>query len=73
MSIANYEALLERLAQFDSMLVAYSGGVDSTLSAVAAHVVLGERCLAALALSDTYPPSEAEYARSMRSDPRACI
>ena len=31
------------------------GGVDSTLLAFAAHAVLGDRCTAVLATSDTYP------------------
>lgn len=53
-----YAALLERLASFESMLVAYSGGVDSTLLAVAAHAALGDRCRAVLATGDTYLASE---------------
>jgi uncharacterized protein len=44
-------------------LVAYSGGVDSTLLAFAAHAVLGDRCCAVLATSDTYPENEAAGAR----------
>ena len=46
-------------------MVAYSGGVDSTLLAVAAHAVLGEKCVAALATSDTYPESEILQARQL--------
>ncbi len=64
MPIQKYEKLLSRLGEYDSMLVAYSGGVDSTLLAVAAQVVLGDRCLCALAVSDTYPSSEVESARA---------
>lgn len=66
--ISKYDALLNRLSEFDSVLVAYSGGVDSTLLAVAAHVVHGHRCLAVLAMSDTYPAYEVDYARKIARD-----
>jgi uncharacterized protein len=62
-SAEKYDALLARLESLESVLVAYSGGVDSTLLAFAAHAVLGERCCAVLASSDTYPESEVESAR----------
>lgn len=64
MPVNKYEKLLSRLGEYDSMLVAYSGGIDSTLLAVAGHVVLGDRCVCALAISDTYPSSEVESARA---------
>ncbi|MDA3936528.1 MAG: ATP-dependent sacrificial sulfur transferase LarE [Actinomycetota bacterium] len=63
MPAKKYENLLSLIGKYDRMLVAYSGGVDSTLLAFAAHVVLGDRCLCALATSDTYPTSEVEDAR----------
>ncbi|MDO8964644.1 MAG: ATP-dependent sacrificial sulfur transferase LarE [Coriobacteriia bacterium] len=60
-----YDALCEHLAGLDSLLVAYSGGVDSTLLAVAAHSVLGDRTVAVLARSDTYPESDAVAAAAL--------
>jgi len=60
-----WQALLERLAGLDSLLVAFSGGVDSTLLLAAARRALGDRALAALCLGELTPPWEADRARRL--------
>jgi uncharacterized protein len=51
------------LATFPSILVGYSGGVDSALLAVVARRVLGrERAVAAMGLSASYPAAQREQA-----------
>lgn len=64
-AIEKHDALRQRIASLGALLVAYSGGVDSTLLAVTARAVLGERALPVLAVSDTCPESEVEAARGV--------
>ncbi|HHO74798.1 MAG TPA: ATP-dependent sacrificial sulfur transferase LarE [Deltaproteobacteria bacterium] len=51
-------ALKTLIASYSGMAVAFSGGVDSTLLLAVAHEVLGDRCLAVIAISSTYPRRE---------------
>jgi len=55
---AKYTHLQTILRAMESVLIAYSGGVDSALLLKVAHDVLGERAIGAIASSDAYAPEE---------------
>lgn len=52
------EALIKKLKKYPSLLLAFSGGVDSTFLLSLAQQVLGERVVAATADSITFPSRE---------------
>lgn len=56
--------LLNRLEGLDSLLIAFSGGVDSTFLLAAAHQVLGPKVLAVTATSVTFSKAEQEEAEA---------
>lgn len=62
---AKRDRLLEVLRGLDSAAVAFSGGIDSTIVAQAAQLVLGDRAIAVTADSPSVPRAEIETARRL--------
>jgi len=66
--VSNLDEKCEKLKHFiyekgkDGVVIAFSGGVDSSTLAAVCHDVLGEKAVAVTAISATYLPEEAEEA-----------
>ncbi|WP_255151654.1 ATP-dependent sacrificial sulfur transferase LarE [Halorarius halobius] len=61
-TVAKLDAAREDLAGFDGVVVAFSGGVDSSVVAAVAHDALGDDAVACTAKSETLPAAELDDA-----------
>lgn len=62
------EAIVEEIASFPSLVVAFSGGVDSSLVAALGVRALGERARAVTAVSETLAGRELEEAKEVAKE-----
>jgi uncharacterized protein len=63
--MSKLEQLQTLLKEMNGVLVAFSGGVDSSFLLKVAHDTLGEQAVAVTAVSETYPDHELESAKAV--------
>ena len=62
------DAMRDSLAERDGVVIAFSGGVDSSVVAAVAHEALGDRAVACTAMSETLPAAELDDARRVADE-----
>lgn len=65
MSLQKTQRLKSIILECGSAVIAFSGGVDSSVVCAVAREVLGDQVVAVTAVSSTYPPGELEVARAI--------
>lgn len=60
--------LTDIVGRLESVLVAFSGGIDSTLVLKVAHEALGDKAVAVTAVSPTFPDIELEWSRRLAAE-----
>ncbi|MFC7072460.1 ATP-dependent sacrificial sulfur transferase LarE [Halovenus rubra] len=68
MAETNADAIKSDIAGYDGVLVAFSGGVDSSVVAAIAHDTLGRDAVACTARSETLPEAELADAREIAQE-----
>jgi pyridinium-3,5-biscarboxylic acid mononucleotide sulfurtransferase len=63
-----YQLLQSIIQEMESLVIGYSGGVDSTLLLKVAYDTIGENVIAVIGQSETYPTREFEEARSLAEE-----
>ena len=63
-----YQSLKDHIGQFNSVIVAFSGGIDSSLVAYVAGEVLGEKALAVTSASVSLKRSDLALAKRLAAD-----